>query len=75
MLAVLWLVPLGGCDHLVTRARFPADSPPFCLVAQPIVGDERDVLTDDTAKQIEDSLCAGIRWCGWEAKGVDCDRR
>lgn len=71
MLLALLLVLLQGCESLGIRASHP--DVPYCLAAQPVVTDERDVLTDDTAKQIEDGICTGVHLCGWDAKGLDCE--
>ncbi len=72
MLLVLLLVLLQGCENLAIRAS-PSDVP-FCLAAQPVVTDPADVLTDDTAKQIEDGICTGVHLCGWNPRGLHCDQ-
>lgn len=60
---------LTACETLDT----PSANVPFCLAAQPIYLDSKDVLTDDTAKQIEDHLCRGIKLCNWPERGLKCD--
>lgn len=71
MLPVLALGLLGACATLGMPVK--SDNVPFCLVAQPVVIDMADVLTEDTAKQIEDGICRGVQLCGWEPRGLDCD--
>lgn len=70
MLLAVWLGLLPGCASLGTRA-----SADFCLVAEPVVIDEADILTDETAKQIEDGICRGVKLCDWDPKGLDCEAR
>lgn len=67
----------------------PASSPGFCDVALPLLtgaGTRQvevsgtlqvlpwmDSLTDQTAKDIEDANCRGVRLCGWPDPTLECE--
>lgn len=67
----------------------PASSPGFCDAARPILTGPgtrqvsvsgtlmvlpwEDSLTDQTAKDIEDANCRGVRLCGWPDPARECE--